>query len=59
MPPPAAAFAIPRGSERKDPKMRPVRAFMLSFTAGLAILFSGHGLVTVALADPPSETITV
>jgi len=39
--------------------MRPVRAFLLSFTAGLAILFSGHGLVSVALAEPPTGSITV
>ena len=45
--------------ERKEPTMRPVRAFFLSFAAGLAVLFSGHGLVTVALADPPTGSITV
>lgn len=39
--------------------MHPLRAFLLSFAAGLAVLFAGHGLVSVALAGPPPETITV
>lgn len=59
MPPPAAAKHFREADERKEPTMRPVRAFLFSFTAGLAVLFSGHGLVTVALAEPPTQTITV
>lgn len=39
--------------------MRPVRAFLLSFTAGLAILFSGHGVVSFAFAEPPTGSISV
>ena len=33
--------------------MRPLRAFLLSFAAGLAILFGGYG----ALPDGPTEVI--
>lgn len=29
--------------------MHPFRAFLFAFTAGLAMLFSGHSLYTVAL----------
>jgi hypothetical protein len=39
--------------------MHPFRAFLLSFAAGLAVLFAGHGLVAVAFAEPPSDTISV
>ena len=39
--------------------MHPVRAFLFSFAAGLAVLFAGHGFVSVAFAEAPSETITV
>ena len=39
--------------------MHPLRAFLLSFAAGLAVLFSGHGLVDLMVADPPSNRITV
>jgi hypothetical protein len=35
--------------------MSPLRAFLFSFTAGLALLFSGHSLITAALADPPVQ----
>ena len=38
--------------------MHPLRAFLLSFAAGLAILFAGHGFISVAFAGPPSDTIT-
>ena len=39
--------------------MGPVRAFLFSFTAGLALLFSGHGLVSAVTPDAPTGTITV
>ena len=32
--------------------MTPMRAFLLSFVAGLAVLFSGHGMISWALAAP-------
>ncbi len=40
--------------------MSPFRAFLFAFTAGLAVLFSGHGAITAATtADSPTGTITV
>lgn len=30
--------------------MHPFRAFLFAFAAGLALLFSGHGLYTVTIA---------
>ena len=39
--------------------MHPLRAFLLSFAAGLAVLFAGHGVASVAFSAPPSDTITV
>jgi hypothetical protein len=39
--------------------MSPLRAFLLSFAAGLAILFSGQGLVSAANPPSPTGTITV
>ena len=38
--------------------MNPLRAFIFSFAAGLAVLFSGHSLVDFVVADPPGNTIT-
>jgi hypothetical protein len=38
--------------------MHPFRAFLLSFAAGLAVLFAGHGIASVAFAGQPSDTIT-
>ena len=32
--------------------MTPLRAFLLSFVAGLAVLFTGHGAISWALAAP-------
>lgn len=40
-------------------EMSPLRAFFLSFALGLAVLFSGHGLVDLMVGDPPSNRITV
>ncbi len=37
--------------------MNPVRAFLLSFTTGLAILFSGHGLMVVAFTQSPDQPL--
>jgi hypothetical protein len=39
--------------------MHPFRAFLLSFAAGLAVLFAGHGAISVVFAEPPSDRITV
>ena len=39
--------------------MSPIRAFLFSFTAGLALLFSGHVLVDTITPNPPAGTITV
>lgn len=35
--------------------MSPVRAFVIAFAAGIALLFGGHGAVVAALADAPAE----
>ncbi len=35
--------------------MNPMRGFLFSFSAGLALLFSAHGLVKVATTPPPAE----
>ena len=32
--------------------MTPMRAFLLSFVAGLAVLFTGHGVISWAIAAP-------
>lgn len=32
--------------------MTPLRAFLLSFAAGLTVLFTGHGVISWALAAP-------
>ena len=32
--------------------MTPMRAFLLSFVAGLTVLFTGHGVISWALAAP-------
>ena len=32
--------------------MTPVRAFLLSFVAGLSVLFTGHGVISWALTAP-------
>jgi hypothetical protein len=37
----------------RKPPLTPLRGFLFSFTAGLALLFGGHGLVKVAFAAPP------
>jgi hypothetical protein len=37
----------------RKPPFTPLRGFLFSFTAGLALLFGGHGLVKVAFAAPP------
>ena len=37
----------------RKPPLTPLRGFLVSFTAGLALLFGGHGLVKVAFAAPP------
>jgi hypothetical protein len=39
--------------------MSPLRAFFVSFLAGLAVLFSGHSVVDLMIADPPDDRITV
>ena len=39
--------------------MSPFRAFLFAFTAGLAILFSGHGIVLAVTPATPAGTITV
>ena len=39
--------------------MTPFRAFLFAFTAGLAVLFSGHGAITAATPDTPAGTISV
>lgn len=39
--------------------MSPFRAFLFSFTAGLALLFSSHGIVAAVTPDVPAGTITV
>ena len=33
--------------------MKPLRAFFVSFFLALAVLFSGHGIVNLMLADVP------
>lgn len=33
--------------------MNPLRAFFVSFFVALTVLFSGHGLVNLMLADTP------
>ena len=40
-------------------QMSPFRAFLFAFTAGLAVLFSGHGAITAATPSSPTGTITV
>ena len=42
-----------------EKKMSPVRAFLFSFTAALALLFSSHGLLDAVSPQPPAGTITV
>lgn len=37
--------------------MSPLRAFFVSFTAGLAILIAGHATLVAALAEPPTERV--
>lgn len=37
----------------RKPPLTPLRGFLFSFSAGLALLFGGHGLVKVAFAAPP------
>jgi hypothetical protein len=37
----------------RKPPLTPLRGFLFSFTAGLALLFGGHGLAKVAFAAPP------
>ena len=32
--------------------MTPLRAFLLSFVAGLTVLFTGHGAISWAIAAP-------
>lgn len=39
--------------------MSPFRAFLLAFTAGLAVLFTGHSALTAVTPDNPARTITV
>ena len=39
--------------------MHPFRAFLLSFAAGLAVLFGGHGAVSFAFPSSPADTITI
>ena len=39
--------------------MSPIRAFLFSFSAGLALLFSGQALIDTITPDPPAGTITV
>ena len=47
-----APAASPLGFEQKDRVMTPMRAFLLSFVAGLTVLFTGHGVISWALAAP-------
>jgi hypothetical protein len=49
----------PQEISQRESMMRPFRAFLFAFTAGLAVLFSGHGAITAATASPPNGTITV
>lgn len=35
--------------------MHPVRGFLFAFTAGLALLFSGHGIVSAALSAEATD----
>ena len=37
----------------RKPSLTPLRGFLFSFTAGIALLFGGHGLVETAFAGPP------
>ena len=37
--------------------MNPMRAFFLSFFAGLAVLLTGHSLVTTAFAEAPVQRL--
>jgi hypothetical protein len=56
---PPAARNDPKDDQHREPNVTPVRAFLFSFTAGLALLFSGHGMVSAVSPQPPSGTITV
>jgi hypothetical protein len=49
-----------RAGDRPDERkvaMNPLRAFFVSFVVGLAVLFSGHGLVSLMLADAPDVPV--
>ena len=35
--------------------MQPLRAFLASFAAGLALLFGGYGLADSLFVEPPAE----
>jgi hypothetical protein len=37
--------------------MKPLRAFLFALTAGLAILFGGHGVFSTVLAQAPDVRI--
>ena len=70
--PPAWSFPRPPECFRRRPPlstreakmhsqktMSPIRAFLFSFSAGLALLFSGQALIDTITPDPPAGTITV
>ena len=60
MPPPDAPSAATIHQGPSGPSegrtMTPLRGFLFSFTAGLALLISGHGLMRAAFSDSPFET---